>query len=49
MLNGSKRTCQIHLGISSNEGQNFRGYDYAANFLTPYDDKNFTGYTDEHP
>lgn len=49
MLNGSKRTCQIHLGFASKETKDFRGYDYAANMLRAFDDKNFTDYSDAHP
>lgn len=48
-LNGAKRTCRIHLGSASKEDKQFVMYDYAANFLTPIDDKNFTYFSDEHP
>ena len=49
MFNGSKRTAAVHLGVGSREDKNFRGYDYAANLLYPFDDKNFTKYADWHP
>ena len=40
---------KIHLGIGSSEDHSFRGVDYAANFMTFFDDKNFTRYSPAHP
>lgn len=48
MLQGTNRTMQIHLGFGSLPDNLFRGADYAANFVTFYDDKNYTHYTKSH-
>jgi hypothetical protein len=34
----------IHIGIGSVPDKLFRGFDYAANFLFMYTDKNYTHY-----
>ena len=48
-LSTAKRTCSIHLGFASVPDRSFRGYDYAANWLYSYDDKNYTFYSESHP
>ena len=46
----TNRTMMIHLGIGSVPDKLFRGFDYAANFLYMYTDKNYTHYdTLSHP
>jgi len=49
MIQNANRTAMIHLGWGSLPDNTFRGADYAANFVTFYDDKNYTHYTKEHP
>ena len=39
----------IHIGYSSVPDKLFRGGDYASNFVTFYDDKNYTHYSSVHP
>ena len=39
----------VHLGSASAIDGELRGYDYAANFLYSYDDKNYTHYSENHP
>lgn len=39
----------IHLGWGSLPDNTFRGCDFAANFVTFYDDKNYTHYSSVHP
>jgi hypothetical protein len=41
-LNAAQRTAMIHLGVASVPDNTFRGFDYAANLLNTYDDKNYT-------
>jgi hypothetical protein len=48
-LNSAHRTVRIHLGFGSLPDKTFRGFDYAANLLNTYDDKNYTRYSDAHP
>ena len=48
-LNSVDRTAMIHLGWGSLPDRSFRGYDYAANILYAYDDKNYTHYSEAHP
>jgi len=40
---------KLHLGFASGAEKNFRGVDYAANFVNLYDDKNYFKYTESHP
>jgi len=40
---------KIHLGWGSLPDNTFRGADYAANFVTFYDDKNYTHYDQNTP
>lgn len=49
MLQTTNRTMQIHLGYGSLPDKLFRGVDYASNFVTFYDDKNYTHYSQAHP
>ncbi len=49
MMSESKRTMKIHLGIGSVPDKTFRGVDYAANFISFFDDKNYTHYSANHP
>lgn len=48
-MNSAKRTAAIHLGFGSAADKSFRGYEYAANYLADYDDKNYTRYSTAHP
>lgn len=49
MLQGAQRTMMIHLGIGSLPDKTFRGVDYASNFITFYNDQNYTHYSVAHP
>jgi hypothetical protein len=40
---------KIHLGFGSLPDNTFRGLDYAHNFVTFFDDSNYTHYSDSHP
>jgi len=48
LLQATNRTMKIHLGFGSLPDNTFRGVDYASNFVTFYDDKNYTHYTKSH-
>ena len=49
-LLSTKRTMKIHGGWGSLPYAEFRGMDYAANYVNFYDDKNYTHYNAEfHP
>jgi hypothetical protein len=39
----------IHLGFGSLPDKLFRGVDFASNFVTFYNDQNYTHYSDAHP
>lgn len=49
MFSSARRTMMIHLGLGSLPDRQFRGADYAANFVTFYDDQNYTRYSSVHP
>lgn len=49
MLQDTTRTMMIHFGLGSLPDKTFRGGDMAHNFITFYDDKNYTHYRPEHP
>ena len=50
ILLGAKRTQYIHLGFASLPDNTFRGIDFTHQFVTFYDDKNFTRYeSSSHP
>lgn len=49
LLNETERTMKIHLGFGSLSDKQFRGVDYAHNFVNFWDDTNFPHFSEAHP
>ena len=49
MLQTANRTMMIHLGFGSLPDKQFRGVDYASNYLAFYNDTNYPHYSPAHP
>jgi hypothetical protein len=45
----SKRTIMNHFGVGSLPDKTFRGVNYAANFVSFFNDSNYTHYSESHP
>jgi hypothetical protein len=49
MFEATNRTMMVHLGFGSSADKSFMGVDYSANFVTFYNDKDYTHYSAAHP